>query len=264
MISLLEKLGLSEKEAKVYLAALELAESSVQNIAKKAGVNRATTYVILEKLMGLGLVSTYEKNPSTASGARKTLFVAQDPKELINLIEGERRDIEAREKELKTNLNQLNAIFNQNRAKPIVRFFEGADGLEAMDRYGLKYMHKNSEILYIMPIDVIEKLFPTRRKAALGERVKMGIKSRVIYTHENGPIPGYQNKAELREGIFLPRDKFPINATLSIYPGWGIKLYHFSETNPYGVVIEGKELAQNMKLFFDLAWLGAKEYSRNK
>jgi len=257
MITLLEKLGLSEKEAKVYLAALELAEDSVQNIAKKAGVNRATTYVILEKLMGLGLVSTYEKE-------KKTLFVAQDPKELVNLLEEERRDIEGREKELKNNLNQLNAIFNQNRAKPIVRFFEGAEGLEAMDRYGLKEVKKNTEILYIMPIDVIEKLFPQRRKAALGERVKMGIRSRVIYTHENGPIPGYQNKAELREGVFLPREKFPINATLSIYPGWGIKLYHFSESNPYGVVIEGKELAQNMKLFFDLAWIGAKESSKQK
>lgn len=255
MISLLEKLGLSEKEAKVYLAALELAEDSVQNIAKKAGVNRATTYVILEKLMGLGLVSTYEKE-------KKTLFVAQDPKELINILEEERRDIEAREKELKTNLNQLNAIFNQNRAKPIVRFFEGAEGLEAMDRYGQNTLKRNTELLYIMPIDIIEELFPQRRKASLNERIKLGIQSRVIYTHKNGEIPNYQNKAELREGVFLPRDKFPINGTLTIYPDNWIKLYYFSETNPYGVVIEGKELAHNMKLFFDLAWIGAKEYSK--
>jgi len=255
MITLLEKLGLSEKEAKVYLAALELGEDSVQNIAKKAGVNRATTYVILEKLMGLGLISTYEKD-------KKTVFVAQDPKELVNLLEEERQGIESREKELKDNLNQLTAIFNMNRAKPVVRFFEGAEGLEAMDRYGKEQLRKNSELLYIMPIDLIEKLFPARRKASLGQRVKLGIKSKVIYTHENGPIPGYQNKAELREGVFISRDKFPINGTLSIYPEWGIKLYYFNETNPYGVVIEGKEIAQNMKLFFDLAWLGAKEVSK--
>lgn len=262
MITLLEKLGLSEKEAKVYLAALELAEDSVQNIAKKAGVNRATTYVILEKLMSLGLVSTYEKNPSTALGARKTVFVAQDPKELVNLLEEERRGIESREKELRTNLNQLNAIFNQNRAKPIVRFFEGAEGLEAMDRYGHTTLKRGGEILNIMPIDVVEKLFPERRKKSLNERIKLGITSKTIYTHENGPIPGYVNKEHLREGIFIPREKFPINATMSIYPGWGVKLYYFDETNPYGVVIEGKELAQNMKLFFDLAWIGAKEYSK--
>ena len=39
----LQKIGLSEKEAKVYLAALELGQASVQNIARKAEVNRATT-----------------------------------------------------------------------------------------------------------------------------------------------------------------------------------------------------------------------------
>lgn len=72
MISTLIKLGLSEKEAKVYLAALELAQDSAQNIAKKAGVNRPTTYVILEKLMKLGLANTLEEN-------KKTLFVAESP-----------------------------------------------------------------------------------------------------------------------------------------------------------------------------------------
>ncbi len=257
MISLLEKLGLSEKEAKVYLASLELGEDSVQNIAKKAGVNRATTYVILEKLMGLGLVSTYEKD-------KKTVFVSEDPKELVNLLQEERQDIENREKELKTNLNQLTAVYNKRQGKPIVRFFEGAEGLEAMDRYGQNALKKNTELLYIMPIDTIEELFPTRRKASLKERVKLGIKSKVIYTHKDGEIPGYQNKAELREGVYLPREKFPINATLSIYPDWGLKLYYFDAVNPYGVVIESKDLAANMKLFFDLAWVGAKEISRNK
>ena len=255
MISLLEKLGLSEKEAKVYLAALELGEDTVQNIGKKAGVNRATTYVILEKLLGLGLVSTYEKE-------KKTVFVSQDPKELVNILEEERKDIESRETELKDNLNQLTAVYNKREGKPIVRFFEGADGLLALDRYGYENRKKNSELLYIMPIDVIEKFFPDRRSTALKDRIKMGIRSKVIYTHENGPIPGYQNKAELREGIFIPRDKFPINATLNVLPDFGIKLFYFDAVKPYGVMIESKELAANMKLFFDLAWLGAKEFSK--
>ena len=36
----LQEIGLNEKEAKVYLATLELGQSVVQDIAKKAGVNR--------------------------------------------------------------------------------------------------------------------------------------------------------------------------------------------------------------------------------
>lgn len=36
----LEKFGLSEKEAKIYLATLELGQATVQQIAKKAGLVR--------------------------------------------------------------------------------------------------------------------------------------------------------------------------------------------------------------------------------
>ena len=248
---MLEKLGFSEKEAKVYLAALEMAESSVQNIAKKAGVNRATTYVILEKLMGYGLISTYEKG-------KKTIFVAENPQELLHIIREEKNEVEEREKEIKDNLNQLTAIYNREKGKPIVRFFEGADGLESLDRYARSSLRKNSEILSISPLDIVEKLFLDRRKKSLNERIRLGIKSRAIYTYDKGEFSTSQNKAELREGIYIPREKFPLNATITIYPEWGVKLYYYDEIHPYGVAIESQDLARNFKLFFELAWLGGK------
>lgn len=254
MISLLEKLGFSEKEAKVYLAALEMGEDSVQNIAKKAGVNRATTYVILEKLMGLGLISTYEKD-------KKTYFVAENPKELENILNEEKIELEERQKDLKENLNQMFAIYNRQKGKPIVRFFEGADGLIALDRYGRNLLKKGSEFLTISPFDLIEKLFPERRKRSLSERVKLGVKARTIYTRES-PFTPVENKKELREAIFIPRDKFPLNATITIFPDWGIKLYYYDEVRPYGVAIESKELAKNFQLFFNLAWQGARNLKK--
>lgn len=250
MISLLEKLGFSEKEAKVYLAALEMGEDSVQNIAKKAGVNRATTYVVLEKLMELGLISTYEKE-------KKTYFVAEDPKELQNLLKEEKSELEEREQNLKENLNQMIAIYNRKKGKPIVRFFEGADGLEALDRYkvGLK---PKTELLTMIPVDLVEKLFPSRRTKSVSERVKLGIRTRTIYTREQGPYSQEENKKQLRDGIYLPRTKLPIDATIAIHPNWGIKLYYFNEFSSYGVLIQSPELANNMKVLFDLAWNGAK------
>ena len=67
----LEKIGLAEKEAKVFLASLELGSSAAQKIAKKAEINRATTYVIIEKLMKKGLMSSVEKGKRLFS-KRKT------------------------------------------------------------------------------------------------------------------------------------------------------------------------------------------------
>ena len=61
-ITIFKKLGLSEKEAAVYLSLLEHGASSVRNLAVLAGLNRGTTYDILKKLQELGLASFYHKN----------------------------------------------------------------------------------------------------------------------------------------------------------------------------------------------------------
>ena len=51
----LQDAGLSETEAKIYLAALELGQTSVSRIARKSGIKRTTIYLSLENLMEKGL-----------------------------------------------------------------------------------------------------------------------------------------------------------------------------------------------------------------
>ena len=53
----LKKLGLTEKEAKLYINALELGSFSVMGIAHKSGIKRPTCYLILDELVKKGLVS---------------------------------------------------------------------------------------------------------------------------------------------------------------------------------------------------------------
>ncbi|MCF7835696.1 MAG: helix-turn-helix domain-containing protein [Candidatus Marinimicrobia bacterium] len=84
MISKLKQLGLSEKEAKVYLASLELGEATVQEIAKQAGVNRPTTYVQIEKLTKMGLMSSVEKEG-------KKYFNAEEPNQLLKILEKQKK-----------------------------------------------------------------------------------------------------------------------------------------------------------------------------
>ena len=58
----LRKLGLREKEVRVYLTGLELGPSSVQVIAKRAKITRPTTYEIIKTLKEKGLfVESYKK-----------------------------------------------------------------------------------------------------------------------------------------------------------------------------------------------------------
>lgn len=53
----LKELNLSDKEVKVYLSLLMLGQSTVNDIAKKANLNRVTTYDILKALLERGFVS---------------------------------------------------------------------------------------------------------------------------------------------------------------------------------------------------------------
>ena len=93
------KLGLSDKESKVYLASLELGPSTAQIISNKSNVNRATTYVVIESLMKMGLMSTYDEG-------KKTFFIASPPEQLMKYLKN-------RENEVTEKINTLNDIMSQ-------------------------------------------------------------------------------------------------------------------------------------------------------
>ena len=68
----LENLGLSEKEAQVYLSLIELGTGSVVQISKASQIKRPTTYLILDELKNRGIVTeSQEKN--------RIIFAAEDP-----------------------------------------------------------------------------------------------------------------------------------------------------------------------------------------
>jgi len=250
MITTLEKLGLTEKEAKVYLAALELGADSVQNIAKKAGVNRATTYVILESLAKLGLASSYEKG-------KKTFFVAEAPEQLDNLLKREEQDISDRRLELKKFIPELKAIFNLSTGKPKLKYYEGYDGVKAMYQEALKI--KIDEIYSFTPLDNYLEAFPEQN--SVKDRVMKKWKLRVIYTNKNGPVKDATDKKKLRIARFVPRDKFPFESMIDIFPSYGIRIYNFIP-NFNGVVIEDKQVAKTLKAIFDISWIGAEKYNK--
>ncbi|MEK9131020.1 MAG: helix-turn-helix domain-containing protein, partial [Patescibacteria group bacterium] len=128
MVSLsreLMHLGLSEKEAAVYLAALQLGPVPVQDIAKLSKVNRATTYVMIESLKKRGLIGSTQKD-------KKHIFIAEAPDRLMSLIRLQKKELEEQETEMTKLLPKLNAVFNRSGEKPDVRYFEGLEGLESL------------------------------------------------------------------------------------------------------------------------------------
>src|SRR3990167_2881613 len=131
MFEKLKNLGLSENEAKIYVAMLELGPSVVVEIARKSQINRPTTYVQIESLKKKGLISTQAKG-------KKQFFIAESPDKLELLIDNELKNIEEKKNELNNFLPELLNLFNASGQRPHVKFFEGKEGVSALLKEFLK------------------------------------------------------------------------------------------------------------------------------
>jgi len=243
MISQLKSLGLSDNEAKVYMAMLELGPATVLEISAKAGVNRPTTYVQIESLKKVGLVSTQIKG-------KKQIFIAESPEHLEFIIERQKTELENKKEELQKFLPELTNLFNLSDSKPQVRYFEEKEGLLKMHAELLK--SKTDEVVSFASTDGLLKIFPDYPKTLSLKRVKMGIKSRLIYTNIGEPVLKKHDDNMLRETKYVSPDKFPFKSDVAIY-GDNISISAL-EGKVVGVIITHKELADSFRALFNLLW----------
>lgn len=118
----LRKLGLTEKEAKVYLAGLELPPSSVKFLAEKIKMTRPTVYEIIKRLEEKRLFSELKEG-------KKRLFTAQSPESVLGILRTKKKELEEREREFIRIIATLEARY----PKGGIKIFRGRDGLRALE-----------------------------------------------------------------------------------------------------------------------------------
>jgi HTH-type transcriptional regulator, sugar sensing transcriptional regulator len=244
----LQSTGLNEKEAKVYLAALELGQSTVQEIAQKAGVNRATAYFIIDGLMRHGLITSFHKG-------KKQYFMSADPDRLLEILEQEKIEIKKREADLKKLLPELQSMNNKKKDRPVVRYYEGKEGIAAMVDEFLKT--KDLTISMAYSVDAVDKFFNDNDMQRWRfKRVERNITTKVIYTSKQGELTSAPKSEDRR----VPLEKFPITCDIAIYDD-KVRIASLGDRLA-GIIIEDKEIAQSLQAIFDLAWEAAKNYKK--
>lgn len=244
----LHHFGLSDKEAKVYIAALELGPSPVQAISKKAGVNRATTYVQIATLNGRGLMSSFDKG-------KKRYFAAESPERLMALYEDEMHHLKEKEDVLKEMLPELKRMRPVD-GVPTVRLFEGQDGLEAVRQELLKSESKNFEDF--AGHEVYFKSVPTASARRQFERVKsLGIKGKVILVSEDpGKFIPADRPTHLDRRV-VSAEKYDVPGEIAVFDNKVTMLAY--KGDPVAIMIESKEIAQIVRSLFQLAWEKVKD-----
>lgn len=121
----LEQLGLSNKEARVFVSTLFLGEASVQEIANKAGVQRVTAYVVLEALLLMGLVTQ-------STRGKIITFSPDNPLNLERLLVQKRDQLALQEYTLRSLLPQLSGMLSREKLPTVTKYYEGSRETSAM------------------------------------------------------------------------------------------------------------------------------------
>lgn len=236
----LEQFGLNDKEVKVYLSALQLGRAPVLAIAKKAGVKRPTAYLILESLLKQGLVTKVPRK-------HKTLFIAENPRNLLHLLDKRRKGVEKI-------MPALLSIFNVSADKPAVKMYEGKEGVnqayEEIFRSKEIWWFGNLFSVYTNFREVFEKAERMIRANELTLRDFMG----------NSPFEKKYAATHQRKNHEIRLSNLPIDIDFSIFEN---KVAILSlEENPYALIIEDKRITNSFKSMYELAWRKAGKFKK--
>lgn len=249
---LLERLGLTEREAKLYLAALEIGPSSVLHLAKKAGLNRPTTYVVIDTLMNQGLLTSHIRG-------KRTLYAAEPPSQLTSLLAARETEFASLKDELKKTLPELEAISALATDRPRVKYYEGRSGIDSDYLNLLRSLKRGDTIFAFTSLDDMERMNPETPANRTRDRERLGINLQVIYTRASGPLDDATSKNAKRIARYVPKDQFSFNCSMTIIPNQAVHIISYGGKLA-AVEIQSPSIASSMKTFFDLAWLAAERF----
>lgn len=142
--SVLRKFGLSQKEIFVYVSCLELGSAHpVSVIARKASINRSTTYNILNELLDRGLISRFVKG-------KVQHYSPLPPDSLVEFLEQKENLLHRHLEELRGILPKLRSLsFRSYSVKPKVVYLEGEKNLKSILLESLKA----ESVSFYCPVD---------------------------------------------------------------------------------------------------------------
>lgn len=237
----LESVGLTDKEAKIYLILLECGVSLASSISRLSGIKRTTVYMVLETLRKKGYVTSFVK-------AGVYYFKALDPEVILT-------DIDAKYTLVKKKLPEFKELNKMFTVRPRVQFFEGKEGLIRLMEDTLTT--ENQELLVWADIKMswdgpIKDYYPEYVK----KRLKKNIWVRGIFSDSKQARSfKSRSKTELREVYLIPPEKFPFSNEINIYNN---KVNIISYQDEVGVLIENQDIANTQKSIFTFAWEYAK------
>lgn len=235
MQNIIEEIGLTPIEAKIYLTLVRKGPSPVGNITKETGVHRRTTYDILYRLRSKGLVSNIVLE-------NKRYFEAVNPDRLLDLIK-------EKENSLKNIMPELKELYKSTKEKNEVLLFKGKKALKNVLEDQIK---EGKEILFMGKPLEINELTKITFSRYYNNRIEKKLNNKILYYGKKYNI----KKTKLSEIKFINIENKSSMSTFIYGDNVNIMLW---KDEPIFIIIREKEIADGFKAQFNVLWNIAKK-----
>ncbi len=249
----LQKLGLTEHEASIYLAALSMGLCTASQLANKTNIKRTTVYSALEGLMKQGIVSeTY--------ASKKKLFKAEKPEKLNKLTKKMRRQVIDAEIILENILPGLIKLPKQFGEEPKVEFYSGIEGIKnvALEIAACT----TSWSFFGSGTQILEKIMAAGRMDILTDSwaLRQDENRPKIYIITDSGVLSLgddwkKHKTPWREMKILPQT---INAHSGIFIYQDKMAVVSFEKEPFAAIIKSRQVVEIVKVMYTFIWAGLK------
>lgn len=232
----LQSLGLNDKQATVYMSALELGQSTVLELSKHSHIKRSTVYVILDELKCKKLIHEITKGSTT-------LFYAEHPATLGKQLEGKLATFK--------NIQPLLVdLYNKESSKPNVKFYSTKDEVENLY---ITIMQQNMHIDFFgTDLEGFARTYPKLFQKVDDYMHDEKHFVREIDTHSAFNIRYAKKNYHPRfHKIRIINQEYTFFGDNALY---GNSLLISSPSEHFAVTIESKDVFRTFKTLFEVAW----------
>ena len=232
--TILQKIGLDESQAKIYICLLENDKLNISDLSVKTTINRPSIYKTLPQMVELGIVYKVLQ-------WKTTFYRASDPSSLEELFNKTQTDFEDM-------LGFMKNMYSGQRNKPIIKYFEWSKWIKLVLRDIVETLWKGDTFYKYSarkPFDVKTTFRNDRYRSKRDEKQL----ERYVITSE--ALQKTKKKKLEKEVVIIPSeyDPFDDNITKIIY-GSKIAVMDYSTNTSF--IIENQVLANFEKKIFKL------------
>ncbi len=236
--SQLREAGLTENEAEVYSALLEIGPKTASTLARKTGLHRRLVYDITDRLIKKGIIGYIIEN-------KKKIFHASNPKRILEILREKQEAVESIMPEMVDLFHQ-----EKDKSRHEASFFKGIEGLKSIFE---DQIQTGKEILILGASETAYELLEIYFHWFDKKRIKAGIKTKIIFNKTDKKL-----KIPLSEIRFLP-EKYSSNLAINIYKD-RVAVILWKKEKPFAILIKDEEIAEGYKKHFELMWRIAKRH----